>query len=219
MAKALSSDGGGGTRRSGAGAGVGSAGADAGARPARRMTRASTPIASASCETTISRRTSSEIDATIGATLPQRRGARLGGAVGPEPDLVDEVLDGRLRTLDQLLERGGALPPGEGVRILAVGQRDDAGVHAGRGQEGDGAQRGRPPGAIAVEAEDDVRGEAAEDLDLVGGERRAERRHGLGEAAWCSAMTSKFPSTTRARPLRANAGRAACRPKSRCDFL
>jgi hypothetical protein len=130
---------------------------------------------------------------TVGQGLPKRPGLRehartaLGTAeVGPGAGVLDQLARQRHGLGDLLVERGRSELAHEAVRI--VFGRQEQKTHGA--QVGGVGQRGfeRAAGSaaacgVAVEAEDHRVGEAEQLLHMLGGAGRAERGHGIAEAA------------------------------------
>ena len=113
-----------------------------------------------------------------GATLRRRQVAALGGDGA-------QLARQRHRLGDALLEGLGAVLADEGVRIVLGRQEEEseaAGVADMRQHRLHRACRRPPPGRIAVEAEDQVLGEAQQLGHMVGGAGGAQRRHRVAHA-------------------------------------
>ena len=96
---------------------------------------------------------------------------------------LDEGLGHPACTRDEILDRVHALRARELVRIDAVRQRGHARVHARRAERLARDADGLLPGGVAIEQEYDARREALQQLRLLLGERRAERRDDVLETA------------------------------------
>ncbi len=106
---------------------------------------------------------------TFCATLARSAGV-LVGRNGP----VEVELEERLRALEERQRRRLAFAPHERVRIVAGGEKRRVPPQS-RVEERRQALLGRLlSGRVAVEAGNDVAGEALQNLKLLGGERRAQ---------------------------------------------
>ena len=134
------------------------------------------------------------------AQAPLQAGAPFGRVEAPALGFpLEQHFRQRLGAAQDLADRLRAARARDVVRVLALGQHGEAQALAGADQRQrrvDGAERRLVARLVAVEAEDRLARHAPQQRALVGRQRGAERRDGLGEAAWVIAIASTYPSTT-----------------------
>ena len=116
-------------------------------------------------------------DAVDGSGALQRVALVLQQQVGLELNEVGLVF------LDVFPEVAGGVFSGEGVGVVAIGQEQNLEVHALAEEHVGASECGMDAGSVAVVEQDDVGGEAMQDVDLVDGERRSGVGHDILDAS------------------------------------